>query len=145
MPPTAPPKSCTATITRLDQALLFKILDALEGTKTIVWDRFLMTEFNSTVSYQLLKEHNVVSHVCPVINPIVKKTDHILYIIPPYLHSTKELIESHLKKIPEIVRFCKFRALKIVAFLGSSKASNLLCSRSFICTSRRTYFCNSMD
>uniref|UniRef100_A0A914QD57 Sec1 family protein n=1 Tax=Panagrolaimus davidi TaxID=227884 RepID=A0A914QD57_9BILA len=104
MPPTAPPKSCTATITRLDQALLFKILDALEGTKTIVWDRFLMTEFNSTVSYQLLKEHNVVSHVCPVINPIVKKTDHILYIIPPYLHSTKELIESHLKKIPEIDR-----------------------------------------
>ena len=41
-------KPCSETITKLNQALLFKILDSLDGTKTIVWgDRLLMNEINS--------------------------------------------------------------------------------------------------
>uniref|UniRef100_A0A7E4W2T6 Vacuolar protein sorting-associated protein 33A n=1 Tax=Panagrellus redivivus TaxID=6233 RepID=A0A7E4W2T6_PANRE len=96
--------SFSSIVVNMDQKVLLNVLDRLEGTKTIVWDRYLMSLINSIISYQTLKEHQVVSHMkidslIQTEGQVVFRTDHILYIVPPTVAATEELIKSHLERV----------------------------------------------
>ncbi|KAK6743374.1 hypothetical protein RB195_010559 [Necator americanus] len=67
-----------------NQRLLFDCLDALEGEKTIVWDRSLMQRVNLFAGPSVLKMHGVVSNVAlDQFRPF--DTPHVIFFLAPTL------------------------------------------------------------
>lgn len=48
-----------STLRDLSRAELFTLLDAIDGSKAMVWDNQLITPFGLISDYKLLKEHGV--------------------------------------------------------------------------------------
>ncbi|KAK5978270.1 Vacuolar protein sorting-associated protein 33A [Trichostrongylus colubriformis] len=77
---------------QFNRRLLFDSLDALEGEKTIVWDRSLMQRVNLFAGPSLLKTHGVVSNLAlDQFRP--PDTPHVIFFLAPTLAALDGLCE----------------------------------------------------
>ncbi|VDM69652.1 unnamed protein product [Strongylus vulgaris] len=75
-----------------NRQLLFDCLDALEGEKTIIWDRSLMQRVNLFAGPSILKLHGVVSNFAlDQFRPF--DTPHVVFFLAPTLAAVDLLCE----------------------------------------------------